>query len=351
MKGKNMTNAIVRCFAKTLAPLGLAAFAMLASTTAQAEITTCTDQYVSVALVPGGPAQKVYGQLCVPASAVGRTVQLLIHGLTYSHLYWNWDYQPQIYSYVKVMNAAGYATFAIDRIGIGQSDHPPAVAITLETNAYVAHQLVTGLRNGTIGGTGFARVIAVGHSYGSLTAVIESATWNDVDGVVLTGMSHVFSIIGPLILLPTLIAVQADPVLSQLNLPLLYLTTLAGTRQKSFYFALNADPAVVARDEQTKTTVTLTEVATVLNYLLVTFGIKTHVLVVNGDYDQLFCGLLPISCSSPLSAFNHEQAFYPNAQSYEQAVVPNAGHSINLQRNAQTGFAIIRDWVDRKVGN
>jgi hypothetical protein len=61
--------------------------------------------------------------------------------------------------------------------------------------------------------------------------------------------------------------------------------------------------------------------------------------------------LLPLSCSSPLSAFNHEQAFYPNAQSYEQAVVPNAGHSINLQRNAQTGFAIIREWVDRKVGN
>lgn len=345
-----MANAIVRCLAKKLLPLGLAAFAVLASAAAQADTITCTDQQVSVDLVPNGPPQKIYGQLCVPASAAGRTVQLLIHGLTYSHLYWDWDYQPQIYSYVKAMNAAGYATFAIDRIGIGQSDHPPAVAITLETNAYVAHQLVTGLRDGTIGGTGFARVVAVGHSYGSLTAVIESATFNDVDGVVLTGMSHVFSLVGPLILLPTLIAVQADPVLSQLNLPLLYLTTLAGTRQNSFYFAPNADPAVVARDEQTKTTVTLTEVATVLNYLLVTFHLRTHVLVVNGDFDQLFCGLLPLSCSSPLSAFNHEQAFYPNAQSYEQALVPNAGHSINLHRNAQTGYAIIREWVDRRVG-
>lgn len=319
--------------------------ATLTSVAAHSATTTCTEQFVPVNLpLPVGP-QTVYGQLCVPNSIKSSTVQVLIHGLTYSHSYWDWSYKPVIYSYVRVMNAAGYSTFAIDRIGIGKSSHPPSVAITLETNAYVVHQLVQGLRSGAIGGKGFSRVITVGHSYGSLTAVVESSTWNDVDGVILTGMSHVFSALGPLILLPTLTFTWLDPILAPQKLPLSYLTTLVGTRQNSFYYAPNADPLVVALDEQTKATVTLTEVATVLDYMVATFAIKAPVLVVNGDFDQLFCGLLP-PCSSPLSTFNLESTFYPNAKSYQQVVIPNAGHSINLQRNAQVWFAIARNWVD-----
>jgi hypothetical protein len=63
------------------------------------------------------------------------SVQVLVHGATYGHSYWDFTFQPDMYSYVKYMTNAGYATFNFDRIGIGVSDHPPAALVTIQSNA------------------------------------------------------------------------------------------------------------------------------------------------------------------------------------------------------------------------
>ena len=64
-----------------------------------------------------------------------------------------------------------------------------------------------------------------------------------------------------------------------------------------------------------------------------TIGITTNVLLVGGDEDQLFCGLLP-PCDSPIATFALEPTFYPKAASFNDALIPNAGHDLNLEKNA-----------------
>ena len=52
------------------------------------------------------------------------------------------------------------------------------------------HQIVQGLRSGSIGGKAYNRVVLVGHSTGSAVAAIEANTYEDVDGLILTGWGH-----------------------------------------------------------------------------------------------------------------------------------------------------------------
>lgn len=74
----------------------LASFAALVCLTANfgAHAATndpvCRDVTVKTGLSGTAPQTvSVYGQYCLPAGSVPKTVQLLVHGATYSHIYWN----------------------------------------------------------------------------------------------------------------------------------------------------------------------------------------------------------------------------------------------------------------------
>src|SRR5882724_8971024 len=226
----------------------------------------CHITRVPVALAAGKAAEDtIFGELCLPPGTDHRrvpTVHLAIHSATYSHLYWGWPYQPETHSYIKHLVAAGYAVFAFDRIGIGRSSHPPGASVTLDVNAFVVHQLVRALRSGAIGKTAFQRVVLVGHSLGSIISLAEAGTYHDVDGVVLTGISH-FSPSGAS-LLPSLARANQDPRFAGRNLDDDYLTTTPGSREADFYSApvTNFDPRLMALDEATKETVTTAELRT-----------------------------------------------------------------------------------------
>src|SRR6185369_11332382 len=107
----------------------------------------CQEVTFAVNLSPSdATVYNVFGELCSRGSIHHKTIQVALHGATYSHLYWDFPFQPETYSYVRRATAAGYAVLDIDRIGIGQSDHPPADAVTIEANGYVVHQIVQALR-------------------------------------------------------------------------------------------------------------------------------------------------------------------------------------------------------------
>src|SRR5215213_9434549 len=227
----------------------------------------------------------VFGVLCSRGSINQTTVQITLHGSTYSHLYWDWPFEPETYSFVRRATAAGYSVLNIDRIGIGQSDHPPAAAVTIGANAYVVHQVVQALRSGDLVVPAFGRIRAervalVGHSLGSVISIEEAATYGVVDGVVLTGVSHtvtehlgeIFAVLYP---------ANLDPLFAGRNIPDGYLTTLPGTRGV-FYSLPSADPLVVAIDEQTKETVTAAELDTAFPALALSTGIHVPVFVIVG---------------------------------------------------------------------
>lgn len=67
-------------------------------------------------------------QLCVPSEArgTGETLQIVTHGLLFDKRYWDSEYEPENYSYVRAAVGAGYSVLTWDRLGTGQSDKPDA---------------------------------------------------------------------------------------------------------------------------------------------------------------------------------------------------------------------------------
>ena len=100
-----------------------------------ANAPVCTRNVLPVRLSPLLPTvYHVVGWLCYTGSLNQyQLVQLLVHGATYDHSYWDFPYQPGTYSYVKAMAKAGYATFIFDRIGNGESDHSLPELVTIHT--------------------------------------------------------------------------------------------------------------------------------------------------------------------------------------------------------------------------
>jgi pimeloyl-ACP methyl ester carboxylesterase len=314
---------------------------------------TCERLTFPVALAEGQPASyHVVGWLCGRGPIQHRTIQVLLHGATYGHVYWDFPYRPTRYSYVRALTAAGYATLALDRIGIGESDHPGPFDVTIQSNAHVVHQVIQALRSGTLtagslGRVTGSRVMLVGHSLGSVVSIREAATYHDVDGVLLTGLLHNQ---GPGLneIAANLVPTSLDPVLAPRNLPPGYLTTLAGKRgEPFFYYSPTTDPAVVAKDEATKETATPGEFSDFWASVAMSSQIDVPVLSVVGDKDRCFC---PNEACAAEGLLDAEQQYYSPAASLKTASIPLAAHDINLHQQALLWYGLAAAWSTAYVG-
>lgn len=312
---------------------------------------SCSEVQLPVALAPGEPRQyQVYGQLCGQSPQGDRTVQVLVSGTTYSHLYWDFPYQSDRYSYVDALTQAGYATFNFDRIGIGNSSHPPADEVNVASNTYVLDQVVQSLRQGQIGGVAQERIMLVGFSSGAFGSVVGVASHdNDIAGVILSGFLHNQNQDWLNQFINSFYPAQLDPRFSNQNLPDGYLTTQPGTRSSLFYEP-NADPQVIALDEATKETVTTGEAATNAAAIFADTSrqIRVPVFLAVGQYDGSFCTGNICESAENVAAF--EAPFFSPEANLQTYVLPGAGHSINLAPNAPDWFEAARQWSDRYVG-
>jgi pimeloyl-ACP methyl ester carboxylesterase len=312
---------------------------------------TCDKLTFQVALSAGQPANyHVVGWLCGRGSIDHRVLQVLVHGITYSHNYWDFPYKPEQYSYVNYLTAAGYATLNLDRIGIGESDHPPALDVTVTSNAYVIHQIIQQFRAGSVTTPSFGRVkskrvMTVGHSLGSAISMLEAATYHDVDGMIVTDLLHNF---GPDAYIVPFTLASYDPHFAGRNIPDGYLTTVAGARGGEwFYYAPATDPNVVAVDEATKETGTFGEGSDVALAQASTPAIDVPVMTVVGNFDKLACN--DPSCTESGTLANEYQYWSPAAH-LEAVAIPYAGHDINLHKQAPAWFALAAAWSLTHVG-
>ena len=316
----------------------------------------CVDLSVPVALVAGtAPTARVSGTWCRPAGwgAGGPgDVDVLLAGATYTRSYWNWPTDPARYSWLSRTVGAGRAVLAIDRIGSGASTHPPGAALDLTVDAATVHQVLGRLRATEPVG----RVTLVGHSLGSGVALVEAATYHDVDRLVLTGMLHsvgsglastlasfapapVTSLLGALVGTTTSSPAGPDPG---------YLTTLPGTRMAAFY-AASADPAVVAYDEAHRDVVAATELAGYPTLLLppalnLSRLVDVPVLAVAGQQDALLCGGT-LDCTDPVAVRANELPFYPATPSLDVLTVPLTGHDVTLHPSSGATFSAVDAWI------
>lgn len=312
----------------------------------------CSDYTLAVRITDPGPAdQTMWGQLCFRGNREPAAVQLLVHGATYNHLYWNFPYGSGYYSYVDAATAVGYATFDIDRIGDGNSSHPASSELTLTAGAVALHDAVTALRTGTVGGHAFQHVIMVGHSLGSEEAWIEAGTYHDVDAVIITGALHALNPNAATLVNSDFYPAADDPKFADSGLDGGYLTTVPGTREALFYTPATADPAVVATDEANKDTTTVAEVEDTVSLLSEppaeqpSSQIDVPVLVVVGADDNIFCaGVTVYNCSSAASVQSFESQYYSPAAHLKVVVIPGTGHDLALSTTAPITDAVMIGW-------
>ena len=98
-------------------------------------------------------------------------------------------------------------------------------------------------------------MILVGHSLGLGISVIEAATYNDVNAVILSGFASAINQTSFQTMSAAVEEAERRPP-NFVNLPSGYETTEPGTRRELFYNAPDADPNVIALDELLKQTMT-----------------------------------------------------------------------------------------------
>jgi pimeloyl-ACP methyl ester carboxylesterase len=306
---------------------------------ANAVETTCQDVYTPV--TSGLIQQTMYGKLCVPQGAT--TVQVLVPGATYTSAYWDIPLDPDVRSVRLAMNHAGIATMAVDRIGTGKSSKPLSALITTLSQADAVHQVVQRMRSR------FQKVLIGGHSLGSVVAIIEAATYQDVSGVLITGMTNQWDYLKAVPAVAGSIPVTLDPRLSKLGLDPGYLTTAPGSRYTMFHKPGPLNSAVVDYDESTKDVFTATEtVTTVLmvnTVIPASRAITAPVMSIQTTSDY-FCGTPPLGsdCSSSAALAASERPFYPKAPRVDAFVLSGYGHCFNFAPDSAGYHSAVVTW-------
>ncbi|MGW4116664.1 alpha/beta hydrolase [Actinosynnema sp. NPDC004786] len=325
---------------------GLVALLLASSPTpaSAAPAVTCRDVDAPVTVL--GRPHVVHGTLCVPATGA-TTVLLLVPGSTYNSAYW--DFPDGRHSFRAAQNAAGFATLAVDRLGTGRSSRPPALALTTFVQADAMYQVVRGLRSGAHGPS-FDRVVIGGHSLGAAISAVEAGAYHDVDGVLLTGMTHRVNPTGVVAAFVNFRPANLDPKFGLLHPPG-YLTTAPGSRYASFHAPGPLLPDVMELEESTKDVFSPTEAvdglgaAVLLPYTLL---IDVPVMSAVGARDAAVCGPLATDCSTA-EALHRAEAPYFRAP-LRTHVVPGYGHSINLAPDARDYYSAVSSWVSEEVG-
>jgi pimeloyl-ACP methyl ester carboxylesterase len=149
-------------------------------------------QRIDFSVDPGGRTDRVLAGYYYPACRPdGGVLQLLVHGNSYDHRYWDTEQiNGQDYSYARYMTERGYAILAVDLPGTGASWKPAGDDVGLDEVGSVLATIIEGLRQGggRLSDTGFSRIVLVGHSLGAVLSIYMQATWHPADVLVSTGV-------------------------------------------------------------------------------------------------------------------------------------------------------------------
>jgi pimeloyl-ACP methyl ester carboxylesterase len=277
-----------------------------------------------------GGTYSVVGYLYYQGSLKNRPVQILTHGITYNHGYWDLpEIDGQDYSYARYMARQHYAVLALDLPGAGESDRPDGDFLNLAESASALHQVALQLR-ATAEKNTFETLVYVGHSNGALISTFAQALYGDAQAVVMTGW------------LNTLHSVPVDPgaigaVLQQGP----YIRLPGEMRGALFYDAANADPAVITYDNEvisdTVSRGQMIDLLTMLTYpqLIPAQALTVPVMVQLGDNDLM----------APAANAATEAQAYPHSPRVWVDPISHTGHVFNGHYSRVEGWERIDAWI------
>ena len=74
------------------------------------------------------------------------------------------------------------------------------------------------------------------------------------------------------------------------------------------------------------------------------------VMVLIGEDDFVVCGN-ELDCHDHAAVVASESQFYPPNTCPEVVVLEDTNHNANLHRNAPQVFALMQDWINRRIGS
>jgi pimeloyl-ACP methyl ester carboxylesterase len=295
---------------------------------------------------------EITGWLTIPPNCVTDTLLILVHGACYTHFYWDMPYQPEIYSCVIAAYESGIPTLNIDRLGNGESSHPPGKILDLPRNAEALHQIIVQIKDSGIEGHRFSHYIPVGHSLGSLTSALMQATYGSADALVLTGLL-------PCVNQPYLDdspesnaelrsrfkPIAEDSVFSgrTQRYDLGYFTLPSEARIPLFFRVPPADPKLIKLDETLKGTFTLGEMETTGAAANSAIRIGSPVLVQIGQYDA---AIYDPSRDPDMSRLRREGMSKAPANFTFAELVPGIGHNLTQHPNARESYSVMFSWIE-----
>lgn len=243
------------------------ALVMLASPLAVAD--EAAPSRIDFALADGNTmAGFVYGE------SEDKPLVILIHGASDTHAVF--DFAPG-YRAARDLARRGFGVLAVDRVGYGASSHPNGDTLDFATAAGYVHEVVQDVRNGALGFTPPA-VVLLGPSLGADIALVEAATYHDVDGVIVAFHTNQLQ--------PALFAVDVNAWFAQGP----YFDFGTDFRTQFFYAEPWAASWVIERDNATRSLVPRAEILSALTgqSAFARAQIDVPVLLVQADHDALF---------------------------------------------------------------
>ena len=336
-------------FKKTLSLLALVTLLSLCSAPSSAQDlgnSVKVDRLEFPVTLPDGSNHTVVGYLYYHGSFRDRPLQVLVHGATYNHTYWDFGtVNGAGYSYARYMAAPErkYAVLAIDQLAAGESSRPAdGLGVTLLETATALKQVIDRMRSGDNPlGYAFTRIVLVGHSAGSINAIFVQAVWQSADALVVTAARHTTS-------LPLSSGIQIVAPFVPILAALPYFALPPDLRAGLFYYPDGADPAVIAADNASADVWTGGQVTSTffafLYPLLVPVEIdrvsqvKGPVLIQLGEFDALF----------PAGNDAAETQLWSNTVPTVQTIA-GIGHNFNLHQNRQQSWDGIATWLSTSL--
>ena len=304
--------------------------------------------------VAGGPL-KMVGYLYYHGSYQNRPLQVLLHGATYNHKYWDFpSINGRDYSYARYMAVRKYAVLALDLPGAGESVGsrnaqtgapvgPNGFALTLDESAGAVSQVLAAMKS-TANPTGhaFSPVVLVGHSAGSINGtVVQGAFGHPADALVVTASRH---LTGQILGVPAVQdLIQQLIALVQALAPLEYFQLPAAIRAGLFYHAAGADPAVIAVDNLTMDWWSNGQLLSTFFAFLdpridQPWRVNGKVLIQVSQNDNLFPGV-----------FMEDEAALWTGTTPAIQVLAGIGHDFNLHLDREESWRRIHEWLQANV--
>ncbi len=281
-----------------------------------------------------GRTYTVVGYLHSERGHHGKPLQVVMHGATYTHEYWDMpDFDHKSYSYADYMTRRGWAVLALDLLGSGESSMPNGDFLDLAAVSDSVRQVVIQLRTGYNQlGARFHLVYGVGHSLGSAVAIHAQATYQPFNAIVSTGLGHV----------PHEMPISPEFAARALATPYFYL--LPVERQAFFYTPEFTSQEIIDYDNARfggalSRGLFLTVMFNAFNPEVSRVDkVRGPVLVQLGENDFLF----------PASLGEEEPAWFPLARVTMQSI-PDAGHAFNMHEGRKHSWKGIDHWLKSQI--